>query len=94
MHLVRRRLIGLLYQPQMIDEYGAFCGMKIGRENRSTRRKRAPVPLCSPQIPHDLVWDRARAAAMGSQRLTARAVARPYCSTMLQTLKILYFNLT
>jgi hypothetical protein len=29
------------------------------------------VPLCPPQIPHDLTWDRTRAAAMGSQRLTA-----------------------
>jgi hypothetical protein len=33
-------------------------------------RKPAPVPLC-PQIPHDLTWDRTRAAAMGSRRLTA-----------------------
>jgi hypothetical protein len=34
------------------------------------------VPLCPPQIPHDLTWDRTRAAAVGSQRLTAWAVAR------------------
>jgi hypothetical protein len=27
------------------DECGAFSGMRIGRGNRSTRRKRAPVPL-------------------------------------------------
>jgi hypothetical protein len=27
-------------------------GMMIGRENRSTRRKPAPVPLCSPQTLH------------------------------------------
>jgi hypothetical protein len=26
-------------------------GMKIGRGNRSTRRKPAPAPLCPPQIP-------------------------------------------
>jgi hypothetical protein len=25
--------------------------MKIGRGNRSTRRKPAPAPLCPPQIP-------------------------------------------
>jgi hypothetical protein len=33
--------IVLLYQPQMIDDgdCGAIGGMKIGRENRSTRRK-------------------------------------------------------
>jgi hypothetical protein len=32
--------------------------MRIGRGNRSTRGKPAPVPLCPPQIPHDLTWDR------------------------------------
>jgi hypothetical protein len=47
---------GLVYQPQMIDDgdCGAIGGMKIGRGNRSTRRKPAPAPLCPPQIPHDL----------------------------------------
>jgi hypothetical protein len=68
--------VGLLYQPRMIDDdYGAVGGMTIGRVNRSTRRKPAPVPLCLPQIPHDLTWDRTRAAAVGSQQLTA--MARP-----------------
>jgi hypothetical protein len=65
--------VGLLYQPRMIDDYdyGAVGGMRIGRGNRCTRRKPAPVPLCPPQIPHDLTWDRTRAAAAGSRRLTA-----------------------
>jgi hypothetical protein len=31
-----------------------ICGMKIGRGNRSTRRKPAPVSLCQPQTPHAL----------------------------------------
>jgi hypothetical protein len=31
-----------------------FGGMKIDRGNRSTRRKPVPLPLCPPQIPHDL----------------------------------------
>jgi hypothetical protein len=53
------------------DECGAFGGMRIGRENRRTRRKHFPVPLSPPQIPHDLTWTRIRAAAVGSQRLTA-----------------------
>jgi hypothetical protein len=55
-HLVRRPLTGLFYQPQMIDydEYGAVGGIKIGKGNRCTRRKPAPVPLCPPQLPHDL----------------------------------------
>jgi hypothetical protein len=46
---------GLLYKPQMIDEddCGVIGGVKIGRGNRSTRRKPAPAPLCPPQIPHD-----------------------------------------
>jgi hypothetical protein len=67
---------GLLYQPQMIY-CGATGGMKIGRGNRSTRRKYAPVPLCPPQIPRDQTRDRIRAAAVGSHRLTAWAMARP-----------------
>jgi hypothetical protein len=40
------------------DDYGAVGGMRVGRGNRSTRRKPAPVPLWPPQIPHDLTWDR------------------------------------
>jgi hypothetical protein len=70
---------GLLYKPQMIDEgdCGAIGGMKICRGNRSTRRKPGPAPLCPPQIPHDQTRARTRAAAVGSQRLTAWAMARP-----------------
>jgi hypothetical protein len=48
-----------------------FGGMKIGRGNRSIWRKPAPAPLCPPQIPLDQTRDRTRAAAVGSQRLTA-----------------------
>jgi hypothetical protein len=58
------------------DEYGSVGGMIIGSENRSARRKRAPVPLRPPQIPHDLTWDRTRAAAVGNLHLTAWAIAR------------------
>jgi hypothetical protein len=50
---------------------GAIGGMKIGRGNRSTRRKPAPAPLYPPQIPLDQTRDRTRVAAVGSQRLTA-----------------------
>jgi hypothetical protein len=35
-------------------ENGEFGGMMISKGNRSTQRKPAPVPLCPPQIPHDL----------------------------------------
>jgi hypothetical protein len=48
---------------------GEIGGM-IGRGNRITRRKPAPEPLCPPQTPHAARM-RTRAAAMGSQRLTA-----------------------
>jgi hypothetical protein len=46
---------GLLYQPRMIGDgdCGEIGGMKMGRGNRSTRRKPSPAPLCPPQIPHD-----------------------------------------
>jgi hypothetical protein len=80
-HTVLRQLSGLLYQPQMIDddECGAVCGMRICRGIRSIRMKPVPVPLCPPQIPHDLPWARTRPAAVGSRRLTAWAMARPTC---------------
>jgi hypothetical protein len=39
--------------PSPDDECGT---MRIGKGNRSTRRKPAPMPLCPPQIPHDLTW--------------------------------------
>jgi hypothetical protein len=58
-------------------EDGEFGGMKIGRGNRSTQGKPAPALLCPPQIPLDQTRAQTRAAAMGSQRLTARAMARP-----------------
>jgi hypothetical protein len=72
--------VGLSYQPRMIDddECGAVGGIRIDRRNRSIRRKPAPVPLCQPQIPHDLIWPRTRAAAVGSRRLTDWAMALPF----------------
>jgi hypothetical protein len=53
--------------PGAYDD-GEIGGM-IGRGNRSTRRKPTPVPLCPPQTPH-AARTRARAAAVGSQRLS------------------------
>jgi hypothetical protein len=44
---------------------GAVGGMRIGRGNRSTRRKFAPTPLCSPQIPHEQARAQTRVAALG-----------------------------
>jgi hypothetical protein len=72
-HLVHWPLTGLSYQPQMVDGYGAFGGMRIGRGNWRSWRKPTPVPPCPPQIPHDLTW----ATVMGSWQLSAWAVAWP-----------------
>jgi hypothetical protein len=49
---------------------GEIGGMMIGKENRITRRKPAPVQLCPPQTPF-AARTRTRAAAVESQRLTA-----------------------
>jgi hypothetical protein len=49
---------------------GEIGGMN-DRGDRSTRRKPTPTPLCPPQIPFDQTRDWTRAAAVGSQRLTA-----------------------
>jgi hypothetical protein len=51
---------------------GAIGGMKIGKGNRSTRRKPTPAPLCPPQITLDQTRDPTRAAAVGSQRLKTK----------------------
>jgi hypothetical protein len=48
---------------------GEIGGM-IGRGNRNTWRKPASVPLYPPQTPH-VIRTRTRAAAVGSQCLTA-----------------------
>jgi hypothetical protein len=76
-HSVRRPLVGLLYQRRTMDndECEAVGGM-IGRGNRRTRRKPAPMPLCSPQIPH-YNWNGTRTAMVESWRLTAWAMAQP-----------------
>jgi hypothetical protein len=41
-----------------INECGAIGRMRIGRGNRSTLRIPGLLPLRTPQIPHDLTWDR------------------------------------
>jgi hypothetical protein len=77
--LVLRPLFGLLYQPRMLnDDCGTIGGMQIVRGNGGTRRKPAPLPLCAPQIPHDLTEARTRAADVWSRRPSAWAMTRPY----------------
>jgi hypothetical protein len=66
--------------------------MRIGRGNRSTRRKPVPVPLCPPQISNNLSCDRTRAAAVGSRRLTAWSMARPFALLTLRPWKWRRYN--
>jgi hypothetical protein len=56
--------------PAPVDndgDCGATGGMKIGRRNGCTWGKPAPVPLCSPQIPHDLACAQTQAVAIFNQ---------------------------
>jgi hypothetical protein len=61
----------------MFNESGAVRGKKIGDDNQSTLRKPSQLPLHTPQMPHDLTCDRARAAVVGSRWITAWSMARP-----------------
>jgi hypothetical protein len=53
-------------------------GMMMIRENRRTRGKSVPLPLCTSQIPHGLTRTRSRFSAVRGLRLTAWVTARPY----------------
>jgi hypothetical protein len=55
-------------ERRMIDnkECGEVSGMRNGKGKHSSRRRHAPVPLCSPQIPHDLTRAQNRPVAVGS----------------------------
>jgi hypothetical protein len=64
---------GPLFLPVPSDT--AICGIRIDRGNLSTLRKPDPVPLCPPQIPHDLTFVRTQAATAGNRRLTALTTA-------------------
>jgi hypothetical protein len=57
--------------PRMMTNYdeGGAVGAMTGRGNGSTRRKPAPVLLCSPQIPCELTRDRTLAAAVDPPRM-------------------------
>jgi hypothetical protein len=61
----------LLYQSQMKTYDNEYVGIggALGRGTRSTQRKSVPVPLCLPQIPHDLPRARTRTAAVGRRWL-------------------------
>jgi hypothetical protein len=60
-HSVRRPLAASLYQLPSTDQCAAVSGVRPGTGKRCNRRKLAPIPLCSTQIPHDLTRYRTRA---------------------------------
>jgi hypothetical protein len=53
--------------PDPGDYDNGEIGEMIGRGNRSTWRKPAPMPLCPPQTPPHAARTRTRAAAVGNQ---------------------------
>jgi hypothetical protein len=64
--------VRLSLPPRMVDDDDdddddcrAIGGMNMAGETESTRRKLTPVPLCPPQITHNLKA-RTRAAPVGS----------------------------
>jgi hypothetical protein len=63
-----------LIVPAPDGDDGEIDGM-IGRGNRSTRRKFAPVPLCSPLIPH-AAQTRTRTPTMGCLRLNTNVILK------------------
>jgi hypothetical protein len=49
----------------------------LAGETEVLRKKSALVPICPPQIPHDLTYDRTRADAEGNLRLATGTVPQP-----------------
>jgi hypothetical protein len=75
-HLVRRTLIGLLYQPQMMCVKQSV-EWELGGETEVLGENLPQWHFVHHKTPHDLAWARTWASAVGSQRLTAWAMARP-----------------
>jgi hypothetical protein len=64
-------IFGNCTSPGDGDECREVGRIRIGKRNLSTGRKRTPVLLCAPQIPHDLIWSVTRATAVGTLLLAA-----------------------
>jgi hypothetical protein len=83
----RTATLRLLVQPYDEDDDHYYCFVlcllmehrwsETEGETEVLGEKPVPVPLCPPQIPHGLTWDRTLASAVGGRRLTAWAMARP-----------------
>jgi hypothetical protein len=78
-HTGSTRHVGHFWPGPSYCEDGELGGIKIGRWNQSTWRKPAPASLCLPKIPPDQTRARTRAAAVGSQPLTAWAMSTLLC---------------
>jgi hypothetical protein len=57
--------IGLEIDDRMIKEYGAVCGMRIGR-GIHVLGENSPQSQLSAKIPHNMAWDRTRGSAVGA----------------------------
>jgi hypothetical protein len=67
--LLLRPLTVLFFQTMILE---LLVNCIISKGNFRTRRKPAPVPLCPPQLPHEMIQAQTRAAAVGSRRISAR----------------------
>jgi hypothetical protein len=65
------------YPGWYMSEYGAWVKWQWQGKPEGLGGKPVPVPLCPPQIPHGLPWERTRAAAVRRRQLTVCPVARP-----------------
>jgi hypothetical protein len=61
---------GLLYLTRMIVRMQNLVVWRLAGEAEVLGKKRAPAPLCPPQIPLEQTRARNQFAAVGSQRLT------------------------
>jgi hypothetical protein len=78
--------------PAPGDYYDREIGGIIGRGSRSTRRKLTLGLLCPPQTPH-AARTRTRAAAVGSQRLTAELRHGQLCCILFLKLQPIFKNI-
>jgi hypothetical protein len=81
--------VSILRIPQMIWVWRATVEWYWQEKTEELGEKPVPVPLCPPQIPHGLTWERTRASAVRGRRLTTWAflgnlhVAVSCCSRVL-----------
>jgi hypothetical protein len=72
--LVRRPITSLFHQLRMIENSGAFSGLRIVRETEVLGENLPQCHFFRTKISHDLTWDIIGAVTVGSRRLTACTV--------------------